>query len=209
MAGPPVGFTFTETMGGYVACGAETYRQGGRRVPGAQSLRFRLTITIADLRAFVRDPAHAAVLSGTINSSEMGSGLAVDNGVFNLLERTAEGRLRMGYYVEFRSNDGMPYALEGFKDVHNDRVIDLWYDTTALFTTVRPLEPIDGATESRGILRIRPLDLVPQVLSMRDPNARGVLRQVSALARFNWFFSTTLAREYARPPRHRNGSGRD
>jgi cholesterol oxidase len=208
MATDAGGFTFTETMGGYVASGAETYRAGasrGRR--NAESLRFKLTIRIADLRAFLHDPSHTAVMTGVVDSSRLGRGLQVDSGTFNLLQRMDSGRLRMGYHVEFRSRDGDPYVLEGFKDVHNDHVVDLWYDTTALFTILRPADAVEGPDVYRGILRISPIALVPQVLSMRDPNSRSLVRHATALARFNWFFSTTLAKEYARPPRRGQGSG--
>lgn len=195
-------FRFSETMGGRVAAGATSYTAGAKRRDG-ETLRFRVTITIPDLRAFLKDPGHAAPMTGTIESSRLGVGLPVEEGTFNLLARGNDGRLRMGYDLRFRGEDGRRYALEGYKDVHNDRMIDFWYDTTALFTTLRAE---DGGTDepALGILRIRPLDLVPQVLSMRNPNAGNVLGHASSLARFGWFFGSTLAREYARPPR-RNG----
>jgi hypothetical protein len=92
--------------------------------------------------------------------------------------------------------------MDGFKDVHNDRMVDVWYDTTALFTDVRPAEGAAGeAPAFRGILRIRLIDLVPQVLSMRGMNTKNPLGHAGALVRFNWFFSWTLMKEYARPPR--------
>lgn len=201
MAGSPAAFTFTETMGGYVSAGASSYRDGARRGRrDGESLRFKVTIGIPDLAAFLQDPAHAAPMTGTIDSAGLGRGLAVDEGAFTLLQRGEDGRLRMGYRLRFHTWDGSPYVLEGYKDVHNDRLVDVWYDTTALFTVLRA-EGTEAPGESRGILRIRPVDLVPQVFSMRDPGTRNPLRHAASLARFGWFFGSTLAREYARPPR--------
>jgi len=198
-----VGFTFTETMGGFVGKGEKDFRRGSARGRRAgERFRFKLTILADDLGAFLASPAHEARMTGTVDSTSLGQGLEVRNAVFNLLERDESGRLWMKYRLEFTSDGGVPYVMEGFKDVHNDRMLDFWYDTTALFTEVRPAD--EGAADEpsfQGILRIRPLDLVPQVISMRALNTRNPLRHALALARFGWFFFATLVREYARPPR--------
>jgi cholesterol oxidase len=141
-------------------------------------------------------------MRGTVDSTSLGQGREVRNAVFNLLERDDSGRLWMKYRLEFTSDGGVPYVMEGFKDVHNDRMLDFWYDTTALFTEVRPADM--GAADEpsfQGILRIRPIDLVPQVISMRGLNTANPLRHALALGRFGWFFFFTLVKEYARPPR--------
>lgn len=202
MADAPLGFTFTETMGGFVGDGATDYRKGsalGKRT--AERFRFKLTILAEDLGSFLKDPEHAARMTGTVTSASLGEDIPVENAVFNLLQRDGDGRLWMKYRLDFTSRDGVPYSMAGFKDVHNDRMIDFWYDTTALFTDVEPAEGHAGAPAFRGILRIRPLDLVPQVISMRGMNTRNLAAHVVALARFGWFFFFTLVKEYARPPR--------
>ncbi|MGE0600806.1 MAG: hypothetical protein AB7J35_04400 [Dehalococcoidia bacterium] len=202
MTSTATGFTFTETMGGHLGDVSRTFEDAQRQGKTAgETLRFKVTITIRDLGAFLDDPTHQAPMTGTIDSSALGEDLPVEEGVFNLLERTPEGRLRMGYLLKFRSADGVPYVLQGFKDVHNDRMIDFWYDTTALFTTLRREDDAEGTSARHGILRIRILDLAAQVASMRNPNGGGILGHVKGLVRFNWFFGFTLAREYARPPR--------
>jgi cholesterol oxidase len=198
------GFTFTETMGGFVSQGADDFGRGlSQGKKQGERFRFKLTILADDLKAFLANPAHQARMTGTVSSTSLGEGLEVRNAAFNLLQRdTSSGRLRMGYHLEFTSADGVPYVMDGFKDVHNDRMVDVWYDTTALFTDVRPAEGAAGeAPAFRGILRIRLIDLVPQVLSMRGMNTKNPLGHAGALVRFNWFFSWTLMKEYARPPR--------
>ena len=201
--GDPLGFTFTETMGGFLGKGETDFRRGRARGKRAgETFRFKLTILADDLSAFLRDAAHEARMQGTVDSASLGRGLVVRNAVFNLLERDEAGRLWMKYRLEFTSDGGVPYVMEGFKDVHNNRMVDFWYDTTALFTEVRPADAgADAEPRFQGILRIRPLDLVPQVISMRGLNTRNPLKHVFALGRFGWFFFFTLVREYARPPR--------
>lgn len=198
-----LGFTFTETMGGFLGKGETDYRRGAARGKRAgETFRFRLTILVDDLSAFLRDPAHEARMRGTIDSTSLGRGLEARNAVFNLLERDEAGRLWMKYRLEFTSDGGVPYVMEGFKDVQNNRMVDFWYDTTALFTEVRPADSgAEAEPRFRGLLRIRPLDLVPQVISMRGLNTRNPLKHAVALGRFGGFFFVTLVKEYARPPR--------
>jgi cholesterol oxidase len=196
------GFTFTETMGGFVGKGETDFRRGTARGKRAgERFRFKLTILAEDLGAFLRDPEHEARMTGTVHSTSLGTNLEVRDARFNLLERDDAGRLWMKYRLEFTSDGGVPYVLEGFKDVHNNRMMDFWYDTTALFTEVRPGPGHEGEPSFQGILRIRPIDLVPQVISMHGTNTRNPARHALALGRFGWFFFFTLLKEYARPPR--------
>ncbi len=193
----PLGFTFSETMGGFIAAGVGDYRQAaaaGRELD--DPLRFRVTVTIPDLDAFIRRPEHEAALSGTVEAKRFGGRRPIDDGAFNLFIEDERGRKEMRYRISFRCADGHRYRLEGFKDVHNDRGLDLWADTTTLFTTVRDEEAPDEAVVARGVLHIRAIDLVPQVLSMRALNPRGIGDRLSALLRFGSFFAGRLWHEY-------------
>lgn len=199
MASAPVGFTFTETMGGFVAPGAKDFKSGAKKGKAAgERLKFVVTIRAENLSAFLKDPAHLAAMTGTIDSTSLGPERPTGEGEFNLFMEDEAGRKRMRYRLPFEGNDGAQYVLEGYKAVENDRAIDFWYDTTALFTTVRRAG-VDGpeGVVSQGILRIRPIDLVPQVLSMRGLNTRNPAMHALALARFNLFFFVKVFSEYA------------
>jgi cholesterol oxidase len=199
--GRSVGFTFTETMGGFVADGAADYRDGAERGRAAgDDLRFNVRVTIDDLGSFIRDPDHRAALSGTVESKRFGAARPIESGVFNLFKRDESGRMAMRYNILFADTAGRRYRLDGFKDVHNDRIVDLWADTTTLFTTVRRADEPGEPILSRGILWIRAIDLVPQVASMRGLHAPGIGAHGVALARFGAFFSGRLWYEYARLP---------
>lgn len=204
----PVGFTFTETMQGFVGMGAD-YAEGRRLGERAgERLRFRVTITMPDFRAFLDDAEHAALLAGTIDSTSLGQGLAVQDGTFKLFARDGRGHRTMQYRLPFTAADGTPGLLEGHKDVHNDRTIDFWYDTTALFTTLQG-GPIQGGAggNALGILRIRPIDLVPQVLSMRAVHTRNPARHAQVLGRFGLFFLGSMLDEYRPRLRRRADRG--
>jgi hypothetical protein len=194
-----VGFTFTETMGGFVSTGAQDFASGAKRGKAqGERLKFVATIRVEDLGSFLKNPAHSALMTGTIDSTSLGSKRPAGDGEFNLFMKDEAGRTRMRYRLPFEGADGQQYVLEGFKAVENDHTIDFWYDTTALFTTVRRagVAGPDGVV-SQGILRIRPIDLVPQVLSMRGLNTRNPAMHALALARFNLFFFVNVFREYA------------
>jgi cholesterol oxidase len=161
-------------------------------------LRFVVTVSTPDLDAFLKDPDHQAVLTGTVEGSRVGGGrVAIEPGTFNLFARDEQGRMQMRYRFSFRDRHGLRYRLEGFKDVHNDMVVDVWPDTTTLFTTLRREDEPGEPVVASGVLRIRPIDLVPQVRSMRALNARGLADHARAVTRFNLFFAGKLLNEYA------------
>ena len=195
----PLGFTFRETMGGFIADGAGDCREAevlGRRL--GDQLRFRVRITIDDLARFIGDPAHAARLTGTVEAPRFGGTMPIDDGTLNLFIEDERGRKEMRYRISFQARDGRRYRLEGRKEIHNDRVVDVWSDTTTLFTTVRHEDGEEEPIVATGVLRIGLLDLVPQVASMRALHARGRGDQARALTRFGRFFFGHLWGEYAR-----------
>ena len=207
---PPIGFTFSETMGGTVVVGADDYRPEARDTPTGEAVRFHVRVTIDDLNAFVRDPAHPAILTGTVIGNRFGGVRPIDEGTFNLFTRDTQGRMTMRYALLFRDAAGRRYRLDGFKAIYNDHIVDLWADTTTLFTTVRRADEAGESVLARGILRIRALDLVPQVASMRAIAARGSGERLGTVARFGAFFAGRLWHEYARAPRtslHDEGAG--
>lgn len=202
----PVGFTFTETMRGHVAPGehddyAHAERLGKRL---GDKLRFTVTILIDDLDAFLANPEHPAILTGTVEAQRFGGAVPLEDGRFNLFIEEG-GRKQMRYTMTFQDRHGQRLRLDGFKDVHNDPGIDIWTDTTTLFARVyRQDEPAEAGTAAvvaepivaTGILRIRALDLVPQLRSMRAVGARNAAESASALLAFGRFFFDRLWDEY-------------
>jgi hypothetical protein len=191
---PSLGFTFRETMGGFVVPGTDAAPDDASRSDRREPLRFRVRIIVPDLAAFLADPTHQARLTGTIESARFGGTLSIDDGTFNLFVRDEGERAQMRYRLPFRGSDGQDYLLEGVKDIRDGPGFDLWADTTTLFVTIR--RGRDEPTLAIGTLRIRPLDLIPQVWSMRAVNARTPVDHAIALARFGGFFFGQLWHEY-------------
>jgi cholesterol oxidase len=192
---PSLGFTFRETMGGFLVPGTDSAPGAAVRSDRADPFRFRVRITVADLAEFLADPAHQARLSGTVESPRFGGTLPVIDGTFNLFVRDEVDRKQMRYRLPFRGGDGQDYLLAGVKDIRDGHGFDLWADTTTLFVTVRR-RGADEPILANGTLRIRPLDLIPQVCSMRAVNARTPIDHAIALVRFGGFFFGQLWREY-------------
>jgi cholesterol oxidase len=195
--GQPVGFTFTETMRGYVAPGEQDYAHAeklGKKL--GDKLRFKVTIIMEDLDAFLADSTHSATLTGTVDAKRLGGTVPIETGSFNLFVEDESGRKNMRYTMTFRDRAGQPFRLDGFKDIHNDPGLDMWSDTTTLFTTVYRLDGADEPAVATGILRIRAIDLIPQVRSMKAINAKNPAEGLAALAKFGRFFFDRLWDEY-------------
>ena len=58
-------------------------------------------------------------------------------------------RSNMRYRLWFRDGVGAPFTLEGHKDIEDHAGLDLWKDTTTLFTTVLRGHVEEGARPGR------------------------------------------------------------
>jgi cholesterol oxidase len=192
-------------MKGYVSFEGETdydraFRAGRR---ARNDLMFRLTITATDLDRFIADPAHEAVAEGYVRCDALGGERPVERGVFNLFvdQHGDRRRKRMFYRLPFTDGTGHELTLVGHKVVEDDPGLDLWTDTTTLFTRVlaghADVGPEAGAAEpgsviATGILHIHPLDFARQLTTFRPhPPTR-----VDALARFGALFAGELWEAY-------------
>ena len=186
---------FTEEMTGFAWPGAATYRGGWDKGKAeAWTLMFHLTIWVDDLDAFLADPDKTAVADGWAACPALGGRRPVERGVFNLFVPSDDlKRSNMRYRLWFRDGAGAPFTLEGHKDIEDHAGLDLWKDTTTLFTTVlrghvEEGHDQDAEVHARGILYIRPADFATQVTTFRG-DTRSVVR-------FGRLFAATLWRTY-------------
>ncbi len=106
----------------------------------------------------------------------------------------------MLYHLHFRDGVGHPLTLTGFKVVRDHRGLDLWADTTTLYTRllsghVEASEESEAGLVASGVVRILPLDFARQLTTFR---ARGgsLGERARALAGFAAVFIGDLFKVY-------------
>lgn len=182
---------FTEQMAGFATQGCPAYDAGfhtGRR--DGTGLGFRLTLSSDDVAALLRDPEHRMTATGTVTCKALGPApMPVQTATFDLFAPGgAARRLLMRYDLPFVATCG-PMRLLGVKHVGDDAGLDLWRDTTTLFTRVLRA---DGSEYSRGVLRLDAAMFTRQLTTFR-----GRPRDV---ARFGAFFTRSLGDVYLHRP---------
>jgi cholesterol oxidase len=215
----PTSVSFTEQMHGWFTAGvADPVTGGSLGRDRSRRMMFELTITAADIEAFVRDPLHPAAAEGYVLADQFGGRLPVERGWFNLFVRNdagpdgveAHGR-RMLYRLWLRDPGGTPLTFVGHKDVSNDAGFDVWGDTTTLYVTVLRghIPPDDSSVDKNssgspgspgadvagaGMLYIRPWDFARQLTTFRAVGPAPA----SALAAFGRLFLGELWQVYVR-----------
>ena len=200
---------FTEEMKGSMAFGEHDHHHGF--IHGQETgtdLMFHLTIEVDDIDSFVADPRHQATATGWVSSHALGGKrLPVEQGVFNLFVETDDpAARRMLYRLFFRDAVGHPLTLSGYKLIRDDPGIDLWPDTSTLFTRlsaghVEDEEEARAELVASGIVRIQKLDFLRQLSTFRASGPRP-LSAPRALGQLTWLFATELAAVYRREIRN-------
>ena len=192
-AAKAAGVRFTEEMKGRVSFGETDFERGYQ---GSTYLMFHLTIGTEDIESFVADPRHEASTVGWVGCEDLGGRRPVDRGWFNLFvdtDRPADKR--MLYRLHFTDGVGHPLTLTGYKVIRHDKgKVDLWPDTTTLYTRLLRghVDPGgDNAAEiiASGVLRVQKLDFARQLTTFRGPPG--------ALVKFNLLFADNLREVYA------------
>lgn len=189
-----VSLEFTEEMKGYLTRGESDFDRGYRTGKDAgTAFMFHLTIATEDIDRFVADARHTARAVGWIEANDFGGKLTVEEGVFNLFVEEGPGYKRMLYRLPFADGEGRPLTMTGFKEVRHEHGLDVWSETTTLFTRVleghvEPEQDAGANVVTSGILHIHPLDFARQLTTFRtDPPHR-----VDAIARFGALFAGEL-----------------
>ncbi len=186
------GIEFTETMRGFVSTTVTDDFQAGRAQGERDASKFAFTVTVTapNVDRLIADPAHEAILRGTIDAPIFSpTPLRVDAGRFNLLVRDADrpGTRRMVYDMPAVADDGHTYHVEGFKTIHDDAGPDVWSDTTTLYVTVRDIDAA-GPVIAKGIVNILIKDFRKQLTTMKAIGAANKLEELKTLAKFGTFF---------------------
>lgn len=209
----PVQVRFAERMAGYVARGRlpfhEAYTTG--RKDGID-IEMRLKIFIPSMEAFLADPEHSAVVSGSVVFPALTSllyeknpalaadqELRVERGVLNLwVDSGSPAEKEMRYCLFLRDSAQRAFTLYGVKMVPNGMPLG---DTTTLFTQLwagyhaPPVAPSEVLAS--GILHMSPGAVVGLLASLR---AQGSGRAWRGLAQFAGFYMRSLWQAYAHTP---------
>ena len=206
--------SFTEEMKGHVTFGELDYERGARRgKQSGTSIMFHLTITVNGVNRFVVDPEHDTNdVEGYIQCDHLGGRLEVEQATFNLFIDDQDPSIkRMFYRLFFHDNQGNPLTLSGHKFIKDDPGLDLWHDTTTLFTRIlnghiskeaenaaaQDPEKLAGMVQASGIIIIHFFDFLKQLTTF---HAEGdtLSDRAAAMARFGRLFMGKLWDVYAR-----------
>ena len=210
----PTKLSFTEEMKGFVTFGELDYDKGARAgKKSGTNIMFHLTITADNVSRFVTDPNHDTDdVHGYIECESLGGEIPVEKGWFNLFVDDNDPSIkRMLYRLFFRDNQGNPLTLSGFKYIKDDPGMDLWHDTTTLYTrilnghvnageeqaAIGDPEKTKQMVKASGIIIIHFFDFLKQLTTFRTEGPT-ISDRASAMASFGRLFMGKLWDVYAR-----------
>ncbi|KAI1076036.1 glucose-methanol-choline oxidoreductase [Whalleya microplaca] len=209
------GFGFTEVMSGYIhpdlhnkRDSTDTYELAARTAESlCETARFFLSVQSFNTRSIVYDPDHKAMLTGTfICPSIEGSPFMVQRGNFNLflLDHKAPGTRNLTYDFEMRGINKRKLHFHGYKVVDSSVALapwQFWRSTSTLYVTITEYLPEEkrkckdadevgllGRVIAKGIMRIKPKDLMSEILTV-TPTGSSILKKALSAAKFMTFFS--------------------
>lgn len=198
------GLRFRETMAGPFAMGVTDPQQGadvGRRT--GWRLALHSTITIDDMRRFVADPHHPALLQGELELPGVARRLPFVDGRFNLFAPSGTPDLTLLKYEAGFEHGGERYYFAGRKDVRDDLGLDLWSDTTTLPVRLHQGVDASGPVVGAGIVGIGVVGLLRMLASMRPVEVSSPLEAGRVFASFGRLFAANLRDSYLLRPRAR------
>lgn len=192
------GLTFDETMSGAFALGEDDPARGYE--VGQQNdtqLALHASVYIDDVARFADDPDHEGQLSGSIEFGPFGGRVSATHGVFKLFSPGDEEDTKWMVYELAFSHEGQHYYLAGKKDVHDDPGVDLWSDTTTLYTRLHEGQDASGPVVGAGILNLGVDDLIDLVSTMRVTNVDSASDRAKVFSTFGRLFLGELWDSYA------------
>ncbi len=202
MSAKTIGISFDEMMSGGFALGATDPGEGKKK--GRQEgsdLTLHGSIRIDDIDRFIAEPDHPGALSGAIDCTPFGDGLASTSGVFNLFRPTDDPALKLMVYEMGFVHDAKAYYLAGQKNVRDDSITDLWKATTTLYTKLHEGTDKSGPVVGAGILTLGVKQLIQLLGTIGAPGAETFTEKSEAIAKFGRFFLGELWETYVRHAR--------
>ena len=201
-------------MAGFLGEGEDSWRgaEAGRRA--GSPFAFVFSVSVDDVERMLRDPAHEANLSGTVDAPALSEGrLIASGGRFNLFSADPASK-RMEYRATLTAKDGARFEFRGHKVIRDGPGCDLWPDTTTLYVELRRRDAPETATPLRGVLRATVSDFARLLTTMKPTGPNSTRARAKALADFGGCFAGSLFKTYGsggslrrfdewKPPRQR------
>lgn len=194
------GVQFTETMKGYFSLNEKEDFGKGFDLGKKENSPFEFTLTIRseDVASLVNVPTHQAGMFGSMTAPALSAApMTALEGTFNLFiaDQNSPDKKKMVYNATLVSQEGKTFYFQGFKDVDNNKGIDVWKDTTTLFITIQE-ENANGPVIGKGKLIIEPADFAKQITTMQALNCDSKVEEIQALTSFGMFFAGNVFETY-------------
>ncbi len=191
---PKPGVQFTETMRGYFSLNEKEDFKKAFDLGKKEDSPFEFTLTIRsdDSEKFLKEPDHLAAMSGTVTAPKLSaSPMTISQGKFNLFisDPTEPKNKKMVYEAQLHSIEGKSWFFHGYKEIKNDKGLDVWMDTTTLFITIYEGRDVTAKVVGKGKMVIEPKDFAKQLTTMKAINLEKGDKGISIIASFGKFFA--------------------
>ncbi|HHT9151962.1 MAG TPA: DUF362 domain-containing protein [Candidatus Hypogeohydataceae bacterium YC40] len=202
------GLSFEETMDGYLGENIRDFRDGeDYGIRHENPIKFDVEIEIDSVDKFIQVSSHEARLKGKFYCKSLGgeTAMTIKKGKFNLFDIDPEtGHRNMYYSFNFNSPDGEQYYFFGFKDIFNDKVVDLVEDLTTLFVRIYQGKDATGKLYGSGVMYFRITDLASVLNMLKSSEVFGAsnpLEEYTTRIKFASFFVAETLKTYTPGPR--------
>lgn len=196
-----VGLRFSRRMSGFFLENTDDFQHGAKVGEKRKNIiEIKCRITVDELDKFLKDSDHVAQLDGQIDYGDLGNGLRIQNGIFNLFKPdSVESKRKVIYQFNFNSKSGQPYLFVGENLIYRDRSsTEVLTDISTLYTRIYHGYSNSGKISGAGILGFRATAFPDIFNSLEILNASNSLERIGAISTFYGFIYKELENIYMR-----------
>ena len=197
MADETPGLSFREVMSGGFALGQTDPGAGlAQGKANGTSMALHATVLIQDFERFLADPNHPGTLAGSIDFAPFGGTITGYGGVFNLFNPSGQPGLKLMVYELGFEYQSKPYYLAGQKEVRESSVLDMWHQTTTLYTRLHEGADKTGPVVGAGTLSLGLPELMAMIGTVQVSGEDSAIAKAKIIAQFGAFFMGELWETY-------------
>ncbi|NUO08937.1 MAG: DUF362 domain-containing protein [Candidatus Brocadia sp.] len=202
------GLRFEEDMDGYLGENIRDFRDGeDYGIRHNNPIRFDVEIKIDSVDEFIQVSSHEAGVKGKFYCTSIGNNhaMTIKKGKFNLFDiNPLTGHRNMRYRFNFHAPDGKDYYFSGFKDIFNDKAVDIFEDLTTLFVRIYEGKDDSGRLYGSGVMYFRIKDMASIMKMIQTSEVIGAgnpLEEYATVAKYASFFMAETMKTFAPGPR--------